>query len=82
MVIGNVKAFRVIQHVVGLKKEAATPAAIADGVCPFFPVGDGMNQSGVSGLFQYLFGLLSCYLTAEIILDDVMAELAKVEADF
>ena len=44
-VVGYIVALVVFQDVIRLEKETAARAAVADGVRPFLPVGDGMDQA-------------------------------------
>ncbi len=75
-------AFIMMKHVVGLKKQAAAIAAIADGVCSLLPVGDGMDQPRIRGLLENVFGLFLGDLPAQAVIHDIMTQSAKMEADF
>jgi hypothetical protein len=74
-------AFVVFQYVIGLKKETRALAAIAYGICPLLPIGNGMDQPRFRRLLQDFFCLLLADLPAQAIVHNVMTQFAEVEAD-
>jgi hypothetical protein len=74
-------AFVVFKHMIGFEKETTTLAAIAYGICPLLPIRNGMDQSRLRRLPQDIFCLFLADLPAQTIIHDIMAQLAKVEAD-
>lgn len=74
-------AFVMLQYVIGLEKETATLTAIAYGICPLLPIGNGMDQPRFCRLLQDISCLFLADLTTQTIINDVMAQFAKVEAD-
>jgi len=80
-IVGDVMGFVMMKHVVSLKKQAAAVAAVADGVCPFLPVGNGMDQPRIRGLLENVFGLFLGDLPTKAIIHDVMTQSTEMEAD-
>ena len=77
-VIGFVVAFVMFKDMKGLKKQAAAFAAVAYGVGPLLPVGDGMNQAGVRCHGQDFFGLFLGDLSAQAVFHNIMTQPAKM----
>jgi hypothetical protein len=74
-------AFVVLQDVIGLKEKTTAPAAIAYGISPLLPIGNGMDQPRCRCLLEDIFCLFLADLPAQAIVNNVMAQLAEVEAD-